>query len=749
MRTVGMLPADTTSLTKFRNGVAGPKDTNAWESRISCWAPAGAKGSKETHDIPPVSGDTLAAAVASAAAAVGWAGALAVPPMVPPTPPQPSHLSANASAELELARQQAARAAARRRQGGRCSGEACLLWLLHWHYNGLQLGQGLSGLSWHVLLWPYAMLCGLSWGHIAIPAHAPTELHCEAHDNDGAKPLLQRVVLGGQQLIAQKRAKGQAHKESLAVEKRQRVCTQQSEETEDSEDERMAAAGDPVKDKQKLKRLLRNRVSAQQARERKKQHLNELEEQRHAGRAGLAVSCSCTYTAARLQAARIEQLSSQLSAVRAEADGMRRIIGSMKGASALPPGHPDGGSSPGALAGSACDAVAPQPDLPAPSPASHSSPATQHPGLPPRHPCRCRHSSRASSGQLPRASLLPAPCSSPPASGQASRHCPPALTNSLLLASAALVLRQVRPLKLEAYQGLGAQLQPWACPPPRPACCLTYPVPLSPVACPPPPATVCSRTTRPFWPATPASPAAASIATQPAAAKTRGGHSGSHPITTSNWAMDHSVPHGLATRAPHLQFECESEADGNRHSRPSLAMECSGLVPVDPEHSPQPLACNDDQAMVPSAASSFPLTAPGSAGCVGQGRERGWAECGHQPPSKGPPAAVGAWGEVSAAPGGPAGQQEVPLGSAVSLAPDPIMLAALKAMVWGQDGEEASVQVGRGEEGLGDEHPSGRERGQGSGLLAMAGEVAGVGCEVASAVLTPFAHSWLSNVPIF
>ncbi|GFH08925.1 transcription factor HY5 [Haematococcus lacustris] len=127
-----------------------------------------------------------------------------------------------------------------------------------------------------------------------------------------------------QQLIAQKRAKGQAHKESLAVEKRQRVCTQQSEETEDSEDERMAAAGDPVKDKQKLKRLLRNRVSAQQARERKKQHLNELEEQ------------------AQLQAARIEQLNSQLAAVRAEADGMRRIIGSMKGASALPPGHHDG-----------------------------------------------------------------------------------------------------------------------------------------------------------------------------------------------------------------------------------------------------------------------------------------------------------------------------------------------------------------------------------------------------------------------
>ncbi|GFH13979.1 hypothetical protein HaLaN_09950, partial [Haematococcus lacustris] len=35
MRTVGMLPADTTSLTKFRNGVAGPKDSevaNRWNA---------------------------------------------------------------------------------------------------------------------------------------------------------------------------------------------------------------------------------------------------------------------------------------------------------------------------------------------------------------------------------------------------------------------------------------------------------------------------------------------------------------------------------------------------------------------------------------------------------------------------------------------------------------------------------------------------------------------------------------------
>ncbi|KAL6761523.1 hypothetical protein V8C86DRAFT_2531424 [Haematococcus lacustris] len=169
--------------------------------------------SADLAGLPPVSSDTLAAAVASAAAAVGC-GAQVVPHMpasnLTPTPTaQPGHLTPDALAELELARQRAARAAAGRRQ----------------------------------------------------------------------------------QLIAQKRAKEQAHQEALAAaaDKRRRTASapapasamtmQSSGDDSDADEGQMASTGDPIKDSRRLKRLLRNRVSAQQARERKKQHMNDLEEQ--------------------------------------------------------------------------------------------------------------------------------------------------------------------------------------------------------------------------------------------------------------------------------------------------------------------------------------------------------------------------------------------------------------------------------------------------------------------------------------
>ncbi|KAJ9527991.1 hypothetical protein QJQ45_005564 [Haematococcus lacustris] len=224
--------------------------------------------SADLAGLPPVSSDTLAAAVASAAAAVGC-GAQVVPHMpasnLTPTPTaQPGHLTPDALAELELARQRAARAAAGRRQ----------------------------------------------------------------------------------QLIAQKRAKEQAHQEALAAaaDKRRRTASapapasamtmQSSGDDSDADEGQMASTGDPIKDSRRLKRLLRNRVSAQQARERKKQHMNDLEEQVHA------------------QAERIEQLTKELAAAQSEADTLRLIISNMRGADASPvPAHGhDNGS--GGLAGS-------------------------------------------------------------------------------------------------------------------------------------------------------------------------------------------------------------------------------------------------------------------------------------------------------------------------------------------------------------------------------------------------------------
>ncbi|PNH07814.1 Transcription factor HY5 [Tetrabaena socialis] len=107
---------------------------------------------------------------------------------------------------------------------------------------------------------------------------------------------------------------------------------------------RLASGGAGDKDARRLKRLLRNRVSAQQARERKKQYVSSLEDQ------------------IREQQAHIGLLEGRVEAVEAQNEALRNIVRTMRGFTDAPPAAPAAAAAAnGAVPGAAGRANGPPP----------------------------------------------------------------------------------------------------------------------------------------------------------------------------------------------------------------------------------------------------------------------------------------------------------------------------------------------------------------------------------------------------